>query len=501
MRTVRRALHIMANLTNRSVRGQQNGSPVLTALLFTLSLALICIGGCGQTATPVTSPATGKVNPYFGGPFNTAGTAFGQSLSYFDHAANQVNVSALVNSSTLVPSNVMGGTFSTADTGFLKVTENFATTVNGFTAQNPPLTGAWAVEVPGAGAIGNFLTVTSTGALSAAPVAMAVNNDCPNFAKPASYLYVTVPSASARTHTADYGSVSISTQGSAVTFGTQPYLIGAPAEASFKSTGGCSNTNLGALTAYPLNSFGTAPNIELISIGSTGLLVSSFNTSGGVGSNGAFGGGGGVLGFTQPSAPVDATAVVGTQYNGLVFSPQNRVTETYDITALASSFGNHSATSQACSTLQASLAANNGQGAGTVPVLPSANTVYGGEFLTVTGTGTVNDPTGATGSENCDLAIDLGQQDPTNNGLFPNATIFVGSNFPPYSSTNPWNCQGTTSVCAVSFPAAAVVGKVQGLYVIFVAASGASIPPAQLPDSFGGRVAQPLGIYLFQKAQ
>jgi hypothetical protein len=179
----------------------------------------------------------------------------------------------------------------------------------------------------------------------------------------------------------------------------------------------------------------------------------------------------------------------------------NKVAGSYDITVLASAFGDHTASSQACSTLQSSLAANNGQGAKTVAALPSANSVYGGEFLTTTSTGAVNDPTGASGSENCDVAIDLGTQDPANNGSFPNATVFIGSNYPPYSASDPWICTDTGSTCSVSFPAAAVVGTVQGQYVIFVVASSASSPAAQLPAGGGNRQPQPVGIYLFQKAQ
>jgi hypothetical protein len=95
------------------------------------------------------------------------------------------------------------------------------------------------------------------------------------------------------------------------------------------------------------------------------------------------------------------------------------------------------------------------------------------------------------------VVIDLGAPDSATNGLFPNARIFIGSNYPPFSASNPWTCAGTT--CALSFPAAAVVGQVQGRYVIFLVASAASSPPARLPDNFGSAVAQPVGIYLFQK--
>jgi hypothetical protein len=360
------------------------------------------------------------------------------------------------------------------------------------------------VEIPGGGTLANFLSVTSSGvgvSTRAAPAAMAQNTACPNFPDPIYFFYVAVPNANLTTDVADYGATAISSQGSAITFRTQPFLIGAPRPVGLNATGGCSQTNLGALTAFPLNSFGSSSNLELISIGQTGFLVSSFNSSnpGQITEVGAFGTGTGVIGVQAPVGQVDVNALVGAQYNGMLYSPQNTVPATYDITTLASAFGNHNATSPACSGLQAALAANNGKGSGTVSSLPSPNSLYGGEFLSVGSGGMVNDPTGANGSENCDVAIGLGQQDSTSGGVFPNATVFIGSNFPPYSASNPWTCGG--SPCAVSFPAAAVVGQVHGRYVILVSTSAASTPPAQLPDNFGNLRAQPIGIYLFQKGQ
>jgi len=487
------------------VRKIQQLDKILSTVLLGLSLAVLGSGGCTQTAKPVTSPAEGSVYSYFGGPFNVAGSDLPRSNSTFDHSASQIVVSAFVNTQTAqVPTAIIQGTFASADTGFLSISENFATTSSGvIAAQNPPLTGAWAVEIPGAGALANLLSVNSANAgqlsVSAAPAAMAQNTACPNVSNPVPFLYVTVPNATRVTDTADYGAAMISSQGSAVTFKTQPYLIGPVEQTASTVTGGCSNTTLGALTAYPLNSFATPSNLELISIGASGLLVSSFSSANS-GSLGAFGGGAGVIGVGAPSGPLDVSAVVGSQYNGFFFAPLNNVPETYDITVLASAYGDYNATSPACSTLESSLVANNGQG-GSVPVLPSANSLYGGEFLTNTGTGAVNDPSGASGSENCDVVIDLGTQDSANSGLFPNATVFIGSNYPPFSSANPWICSDTGSACAVSFPAAAIVGTVQGRYVIFLVASPTSTPSAQLPNNFGSPAPQPVGIYLFQKAQ
>jgi hypothetical protein len=461
-----------------------------------LCIVMLGSGGCGQTAQPVVSQAAGQVHPYFGGPFVVTGSRVAVSASAIDHSANSVAVSGLLaQHSAVVPVNLISGTFASAPTGFLGITEGFATTSSAvLTPFNPPLTGAWAVEIPGAGALANLLSINTNStpaSIRAAPTAMADNSTCPNFSTAAPFLYVTVPNVSQSSDLADYGIVQITSQGSAVTFNALPYLVGSQPQPPSIVTGGCSPSNLGALTAYPLNSFGSSSNLELISIGNSGLLVSSYNQTSPA--PGAFGGGKGVIGVAESSSPVNGSSVVAAQYNGFIFSPQNGAKQqSYDITVLASSFGDHSATSQACSTLQASLAANNGQGANGVPVLPSANSLYGGEFLTMSSSGDVNDPTGASGSENCDVAIDLGTQDSSNNGLFPNATVFIGSNFPPFSVSNPWTCGG--AACAVSFPTAAVVGQVQGKYVILLSGSASTNPPAQLPGA-----PQPIGIYLFQK--
>ena len=484
-------------------RSFQNGASFPCLKSFALWVVLLGASGCGQIAKPVVSPAAGQVDSYFGSPFATPGNVFGESFSSFDHTANQISTSSYLKTVTAqVPTGVMSGTFTTADTGFLNITENFTTVSGVISPQNPPLSGAWAVEIPGSGALANLLNINSSNlSVRAAPAAMVENTTCPNSPTGIPFLYVAVPNASQTADTADFGSVNISSKGSAVTFNTQPFLIGLPAQASITVTGGCSSTNFGQLTAYPLNSFATLQNIELISIGRLGLLTSSYLGGASGSSPGAFGGGAGVIGVAELNAPVDVSAVVNAKYNGFLFSPLNKVQETYDITMLASAFGNHSPTSQACSALQTSLAANNGKGAGTVPMVPSFNSLYGGEFLVTTSTGQANDPTGASGSENCDVAIDFGQQDSTANGLFPNATVFIGSNYPPFSASNPWICSDTGSTCAVSFPAAAIVGHVQGRYVIFVAASASSTPPARLPDTFGNRLAQPVGIYLFQNNQ
>src|SRR5579864_6499643 len=341
----------------------------LAVLSAGLCFVLFGLGGCSQTAQPVTTSASNEVDSYFGVPFNQSNLL--RSSSSFDHSANQISVSAFVNnSSLLVPSQLLSGSFTPANTGFLAISENFATTNSGYGPQNPPLTGAWAVEIPGAGALANLLTiqiVNNTTTVKAAPAAMADNTACPDFPQQTSFLYVNVPkpsaSAASSIDTSNYGMVNIATQGSDVTFSATPSLVGSSQGTPSTVTGGCSVSTLGAVVSYPLNSYGQLSNVELITIGKSGLLVSSFLAQSGSNTPGAFGGGNGVMGVQQPSSPVDVSSVVNAKYNGFMYAPENAVTGTYDITVLASAFGNHAGDSPACSALQTSILANHGQGA------------------------------------------------------------------------------------------------------------------------------------------
>src|SRR5215472_7015082 len=80
--------------------------------------AMLLFAGCGETAKPVTSPAASQVDSYFGSAFVVPGTALGKSNTTFDHSARQVAVSSFLSSQTAqVPTQLINGTFATADTG------------------------------------------------------------------------------------------------------------------------------------------------------------------------------------------------------------------------------------------------------------------------------------------------------------------------------------------------------------------------------------------------
>ena len=482
--------------------------PIRLAILLGLALGL---GNCGQTAKTPIPASQDQVHSYFGSPF----PAYEDSGTTIDHSANQLMLSTAASGT---PAPFVGGTFTASLTGFLVVTENIISGVPDSQFQPPlvmgqPVTGSSVVEIPGVGALANLMTV-NTGGMGpptlAGAVAMAENTACPSFQTAANFLYVTVPivKSAGVASTADYGTVGVKTQGTAVTFSASPFLVGSVSQTASAATGGCSDSFFGPITTFPLNSLGQT-SFDRIAIGASGLLVDSFTSSVSAGAFGQNASSSGVIGVAAPSSPVSASAVVTANYTGYFYAPQSQITFTvpltYDATLLASAFGNHSASSQSCSALNSSIAANHGQGSsGTVAALPSRNSLYGGEFLTTSGANLVNIPSGAQGSENCDLVIDFGVQDPNNNGLFPNAAIFVGSSFPPFSTANPWLCtglnQGNGVPCAVSFPAVAVVAELESKFVIFVVSSSQSTPPAQLPDAFGNLAPQPVGIYLFQNS-
>src|SRR5208282_143776 len=220
------------SILNIASLGIKRCDALLSSVLLGLCFAVLALTGC-ETAHTVTSPAAGQVSSYFGGPFSVAGSDLGTSTSTFDHSTEQVSVSALLSTETAqVPSLILDGTFAVADTGFLNVTENFATSGSGLVAENPPVTGAWALEIPGGGVLANFLTLHNGIGLaaSAGPAAMAENAACPNFPSQTSFVYVTTPRTSLAGDTADYGEVNITTEGADVTFNAMPFLIGSVAQ-------------------------------------------------------------------------------------------------------------------------------------------------------------------------------------------------------------------------------------------------------------------------------
>jgi len=472
-------------------------------LLSSLLLAAGCGGGKSITPTPITQPV------YSYASLNSQQNASGNSLTYsIDHVKNVVEQSYASSSGVTVAGS---GPFTAASNGFLAPVLN--TYSVGGVAEQTAEVGNWAVEVPGA--VGFFYQSapnspnadgTTSGPLGGGDTSQNVvplvgNTACPSFATAQTFQFVTFPGGyyggdgsglgTGAGHwnplvDAAYGSVSVATVGSVVNLSNiQQYLLplgttvpGTPVTTNpgpFSASGGCGASLLGDVASVvvpvAIDSVGdSVPVATAIGI-SSGFLLQDNNGA----SFNAFqvsnllGAGYGAVGLAQPASPLTTSTLTQANYDG--FLTESSSSSAFSTTA---AFSGASAGSTACAAFQQSLSA--------LATQPSANALYGGEFAG-------NDPSANTASQ-CDFAIDLGAQDAKNNGLFPNATLYVGGAFP-------LNQAATGRAGApYSLPAVAIAGQAQGknaIFVISLDAGGFALPPP-------GTVAiDSVGIYLLQQ--
>ena len=328
---------------------------------------------------------------------------------------------------------------------------------------NPPLTDNWAIELSGqAGGLVNLQGMPFV------PLVAAL--DCPNFTTPTTFQFVTIPASVTNGTTTmpnwnslfdtAYGRVDVSTSGNAVTFNNIQQFNGngmklmsyqdlANNPSSITSTtGACSPTFFGNTVSAPNPLTITKPGIgqtvqpaAVVGIGPSGLLLEANKTYDFGTSNSSISGyqpflgaATGAIGLPKPSSPIDTIALTGAQYLGILYGGGSTGS---DWTSLIASFGFQNLPSNC-------------------PVIPSLkNPIYGGDFP--------GDNPGSVGVQanggygNCDVVIDLGAQDTANNGLFPNATVYVGSAFAGNRTNNTY-----------PFSATAIAGQLNGKYAIFL---------------------------------
>jgi hypothetical protein len=359
----------------------------------------------------------------------------------------------------------------------------------GQTLGAPPLTGNWLIEMPGEAALTALETTNSTGTVTSfAP--LAPTNSCPSYSSSQAFQFVTIPEKlstkpavtaggwNPKLETA-YGSVSVTTNGNNVQFanisqfilpsangGTTQALIN-PAGSS-TATGACSATFYGQAISYPpsstvTNPGGSPPNPQsnppsaTIAISPSGFLLEDAGSpSGALGGavppyQNLLGAAYGAIGLPKPASALATSDVVAAQYQGILYGAASGSSGAINGSGfrLIGSFGYSDLTAAAC--------------AADLPA-PSGTIIYGGEFAS-------NNPS-ANAFGNCDLAIDLGTQDASNNGLYSSATVYVSANFPNNRQGSPY-----------SFGAVAIAGQIKGKYAIFL---------------IGADTTQPWGIYLLQ---
>jgi len=349
-------------------------------------------------------------------------------------------------------------------------------------ASNPS---GWAVEL--AGQAGGLAQLTGN---AVTPMVPAVT--CPSMSSPETFLFVTLPTIMITTGTGGiasghqiwnpnletaYGSADISASGSTVTYANIKQNIlpsaggGTPANAPSSSLAGpCSSTVFGNTVAVPANPTVTIgpPGITngpqaIVGIGPSGLLIEdNGNQDTSFSYENLLGAGSGAIGLPKPSSAVGTSALVGAQYLGFFFGSGY---EPYE-----SAFNSYGSPINGFTSV-----ASFGFPSPTTCVAPQTSTmIYGGDFPG-------NNPAAQTvqangGFGNCDFAIDLGAQDSSTNGLFPAATVYVGSGFAENTTGNNY-----------SFPAVAIAGQLNGKYAIFL-----------IGEDTVGTPNQGWGIYLLQ---
>ena len=459
-----------------------------TSLLNSL-LLMFWIAGCGgktssNAVAPQTIPQT-YFAPYVAGTSNGGSNlTLPQTYTIDDTGGTFSQTTFQLQSPEQVgPQVINAGILAVGQRGLrsLGITANYIANSAGVPPKydavtyNPPETGSYVVELSGQS--GGLVQLVGQPV-----VPLVAATQCPNFTTPQTYQFVTIPAALSSSSATQnqfswdptietaYGSVDISSSGSAVSFQnihqfTLPLVggTGAPAQTAASSlTGACGPTVLGNVTNVPGQLVITDPGNSsqpppqaAIGIDATGGLLVEDNGTASTGGTlpgtspalhyeNVLGAGTGAVGLPKPASALDTGAIAGAQYLGFIYAAgvfTNASSPTGWSSHLAS-FGFSSVPSNC-----ASVAAQN------------STLIYGGDF-------TNDDPsTSSSGFGNCDFAIDLGVQDASNNGLYPHATVWVGAAY----------AANSTGV-AYSFPAVAIAGQIKGKYAIFLIGVDATQP-------------------------
>ena len=402
-----------------------------------LTSALLLQIGCGGSQNSTNNqqglappPPPVQINSYFG----TSGDLWSTTIN---HTAGQVNGEDRTLHGIQLAGSIIGSLQST--NGFLEAS---------LTTIPPELTGqkiGFALEVPGRVGLIRY------GDLSHPLIPLAPSDACASIGGTVTYDYVTVPGASSPPSwvpntDSSYGTFEVTTDGSTWNFAniTQFTLTGAaPAiPGSGLPAGFCGSGTTGYVVTAASNA--TSPPVATVTMGfgPSGFFLedngSAQATPVGVVPSNAVGAGVGAIGVVQPSSSLNTQSVVAGQYLGFYYQP-----------GIAGGGAETQLASFGCS-------------GSSCPTPPSQTAIVGGVFPNTGGASPIDEPNLAPAQ---DVVIDLGTQNPNNNGLYPSAMI---------------------TVSGITFPAAAVVGSLEQKYVIFLIAE----------DTVNN---VPLAIYLFQQ--
>jgi hypothetical protein len=441
----------------REQHRKRMGRIAVAVALIACSSCLMAVSGCNGLPSHTPGP-TDVPQKYLAAV--AGGSSSSSPLSYtFDENANPntfVQSTISLDEGTTVNDT---GTLTVLDRGLRSLDTTF---ISGTGTLATPLGGSYAVEL--AGQAGGLVQLVGQAATPLAAV-----QDCPSLDTAQTFQFITLPGVlgtgsgawNPATDTA-YGSVSIVGSGSTVNFSSiQQFTLpvnggtpGTPANPSPSAvTGACSPTPYGNTISVPGSVTITNPGdgegvspSAIMGIGSTGLLVEWNGALAGSYEN-VLGAGTGAIGVPQPSSALESSAVVGAQYLGFIYGGGSG-SGLPGWTSTIASYGFPTLPADCTWATQTS----------------TSNLIYGGDFSLHTSTGLPNPSSSevqANGgfplSGNCNLAIDLGTQSTSSNGLYPGATVWFRSDF----SAN--NTKKTYSLSAVG-----IVGQLQGKFVILL---------------------------------
>jgi len=472
---------------------------VWCVLSLLVSIALSACGGSGGSATVSPSP-TSDPQTYFAAA--VSGAYAGSSISDAEYLSTYTvddtkktfsqSIYTFGSGNQKGPQLDYSGTSEVFARGLAEFTISYSNSTYGSSVNagaginyNPPLGGNWFFEM--AGQTGGIVSLKG---MPFVPVVAA--RDCTLGAKTTTYQFVSIPSYigpnlagftggiqnwTPGDDTA-YGTVQISGNGNTVNFSNIQQFTADGAKVSSYSdlpgspsaitsiSGACSPTFYGSTISVSGQANITNPGVgetisstAVLGIGPSGLLVENNGQTSNLVSNASLAGyqpfmgsGTGAMGLPQPSSAIDVTALSGAQFVGVFYSGGSTTT---DWTSAIASFGFPS--------LPASCPFGNFQ-----------SPLFGGDYP---GNDPTQSPQGVQqGYGNCDVVVDLGKQDPKNNGLFPAATVFIGAGF-----------AGNHDTTTHSFPATVIAGQLNGKYAVFAIGVDTTATPEQA-----------WGIYLFQ---
>jgi hypothetical protein len=319
-------------------------------------------------------------------------------------------------------------------------TSNGIFNLNATRGQQNPGPGGYVIEIPGRAAL------LRPGAAFEPLVPSVAANTCVQLNGPTTFQFISLgsPAQFDLNPRVAYGSLQAQSGGTDWSFSNVKMFTvdGTSLPSTSIPAGVCAESLAGSVISIPItqiNSLGNSVSGTMTAaVGPSGFFLMD-QGQGNPLLDGAYAGSAGpygLVGIIQPASPIDTSSVVGKKYLGFKYNPIN----TIDLG------------------IKDTWPLSFGQIAGT------GTTLIGGAFP--------NDDITQIPATN--ISIDLGAQDPQNNGLYKSVTVTLPDSYAACSG-QPYGGTDASGQPTCVFPGVAVVGTAEGKYAIFVVANDKSL--------------------------